>query len=55
MNVLSPDKRDRAAAACLYLPIFCFLTPIARAVAAGIGAGRAAAGLKYRNPAFART
>ena len=28
MNVLSPDKRDRAAAACLHLPIFCFFTPI---------------------------
>jgi hypothetical protein len=31
MNVLSPNMRDRATAACLHLPIFCFFTPIARA------------------------
>ena len=31
MNVLSPDKRYRAAAACLHLPIFCFFTPFGAA------------------------
>jgi hypothetical protein len=31
MNVLSANKRDRAAAACLHLPIFCFFTPFGAA------------------------
>ena len=30
VNVLPPAKRDVGAAACLQLPIFCFLKPIAR-------------------------
>jgi hypothetical protein len=40
MNVLSPDKWDRAAAACLHLPIFCFFTPFGAAAPCAAVQGR---------------